>query len=49
MRGKVLIACWNGGNKEKNVPVDEGEQVQVDLNSSLGRQRMRGGGRGEDW
>lgn len=23
--------------------VDEGEEVQVDLNSSLGRRRMRGG------
>lgn len=46
MKEKVIIVCWNGGNKEKNVQVDEGEQVQVDLNSSLGRQRMRGWGRG---
>lgn len=45
------------GSREKNLQVDEGEEVQVDLNSSLGRRRMRGrGGRGrareggrQDW
>lgn len=36
------------GSREKNLQVDEGEEVQVDLNSSLGRRRMRGrGGEGE--
>lgn len=44
MRGEVIMVCRHRGNREKNVQVDEGEEVQVDLNSSLGRQRMRGRG-----
>lgn len=42
MNVEVIMVCRNRGNREKNVRVDEGEEVQVDLNSSLGRQRMRG-------
>lgn len=38
MRGEVLMVCRYRGNREKNVQVDEGEEVQVDLNSGLGRQ-----------
>lgn len=57
MRGEVIMVCRYRGSREKNVQVDEGEEVQVDLNSSLGRRRMRGrGGRGrareggrQDW
>ena len=46
MRGEVIMVCRYRGSREKNVQVDEGEEVQVDLNSSLGRRRMRGRGRG---
>lgn len=42
MKGEVIMACQYRGNREKNMQVDEGEEVQVDLNSSLGRQSMRG-------
>ena len=38
------MVCRYRGSREKNVQVDEGEEVQVDLNSSLGRRRMRGQG-----
>lgn len=49
MKGEVIMACQYRGNREKNMQVDEGEEVQVDLNSSLGRQSMRGWRRERGW
>lgn len=45
MRGEVIMVQRNRGNRERNVQVYEGEEAQVDLNSRVGRQRMRGWGR----
>lgn len=44
MRGEVIMVQRNRGNRERNVQVYEGEEAQVDLNSRVGRQRMRGWG-----
>lgn len=49
MKGEVITVCQYRGNGEKNMQVDEGEEVQVDLNNSLGRQKMRGGRRERGW
>lgn len=49
MRGEVIMVCQYRGNGEKNMQVDEGEEVQVDLTCSLGRQRMRGWRRERGW
>lgn len=45
MRGEVIMVCQYRGNIGKNMQVDEGEEVGVDLNSIQGRQRMRGWGK----
>lgn len=39
MRGEVVMVCQYRRNREKNVQVDEGEEVQLDLKAVWGDRR----------